>query len=391
MTFDLALFWLLLPLAAASGWWIARREHAGLHGDQVKELRSSYFRGLNYLLNEQQDKALEVFLRLAESDEETVETQLALGSLFRRRGEVDRAIRVHQNLIARPDLPPVQKTLALVALGEDYMRAGLLDRAEVLFTDLVGAGAQTPAALRQLLTIYQQERDWPKAIEQAQCLELASGESQRALVAQLNCEMVEQTRTATDASLAPRYLEAALAADPGCTRAWLLRGDFAQLRGEFGAALSAFAHAVDLDAEIVPEVLAPLIACLDALGDADRKQRCLEGLTESYRGITPVLELVRLLRERHGIDAAIERLIKALRERPSVRGLLLLTELLAARGDAETARQLQIVGGVTQRMIENRSNYRCSRCGFSARQLHWHCPSCRTWGSARPIHGVMGD
>ncbi len=391
MTFDLALFWLLLPLAAASGWWIARREHAGLHGAQVKELRSNYFRGLNYLLNEQQDKALEVFLRIAESDQETVETQLALGSLFRRRGEVDRAIRVHQNLIARQDLPPAQKTLALVALGEDYMRAGLLDRAETLFTDLVGASAQTPAALRQLLTIYQQERDWPKAIEQAEGLELASGESQRALIAQLNCEMVEQTRNAADATLAPRYLQAALAADPECTRAWLLRGDFAQRRAEHGAALAAFARAVELDAEIVPEVLGPLIACLDALGDTERKQQCLEGLTESYRGITPVLALVRLLRDRHGIDAAIDRLIVALRERPSVRGLLLLTELLAARGDAETASQLQVVGEVTQRMIENRSNYRCARCGFSARQLHWHCPSCRTWGSAKPIHGVMGD
>lgn len=391
MTFDLALFWLLLPLAAASGWWIARREHAGLHGDQVKELRSSYFRGLNYLLNEQQDKALEVFLRLAESDQETVETQLALGSLFRRRGEVDRAIRVHQNLIARQDLPAAQKTLALIALGEDYMRAGLLDRAEALFTDLVGAAAQTPAALRQLLTIYQQERDWPKAIEQAEGLELASGESQRALIAQLNCEMVEQTRNSADATLAPRYLQSALTADPECTRAWLLRGGFAQGRGEYSAALSAFAHAVELDAEIVPEVLSPLIACLDELGDTDRKQKFLEGLTGSYRGITPVLALVRLLRERHGIDAAIERLIVALRERPSVRGLLLLTELLAARGDAETAHQLQVVGEVTQRMIENRSNYRCTRCGFSARQLHWHCPSCRTWGGAKPIHGVMGD
>ncbi len=391
MNFELALFWLLLPLAAASGWWIARREHADMGGAQVKELRSSYFRGLNYLLNEQQDKALEVFLRIADSDRETVETQLALGSLFRRRGEVDRAIRVHQNLIARQDLSDEQKTLALIALGEDYMRAGLLDRAETLFTDLVGAAAQTPAAFRQLLTIYQQERDWTKAIEQAEGLERATRESQQALIAQFNCEMVELTRNAPDSSQASRYLQAALDADPSCTRAWLLRGEFAKGRGDLVGALEAFARAVELDAEIVPQVLAPMIECLDAIGDADRKRDCLEGLAESYRGITPVLALVQLLRERHGIEAAIDRLVQALRMRPSVRGLLLLTDLLAEKSDANTAGQLQLVGEVAQRMIEKRSNYRCSRCGFSARQLHWLCPSCRTWGSARPIHGVMGD
>lgn len=391
MTFDLALFWLLLPLAAASGWWIARREHANASGAEVKELRSNYFRGLNYLLTEQQDKALEVFLGLAESDIGTVETQLALGSLFRRRGEVDRAIRLHQNLVAREELDAEQKTQAMVALGEDYMRAGLLDRAEAIFTDVVAVAADSPAALRALLTIYQQERDWPKAIEQAEGLQRATGDSQQHLIAQLKCEMVEQLRVSGNPELANRVLDDALRIDPGCTRAWLLRGDASRRQERHEDALSAYLKAVELDAQIVPEALDPIIASLDALGDPARKLRSLEQLAGQYDGISPVLALVELLHRQEGIEVAIERLITALRKRPSVRGLLVLTELLGTQGEAQSAQQLKLVSDVAQAMMQGRSNYRCTRCGFSSRQLHWLCPGCRSWGSARPIHGVTGD
>ncbi|MEO8459935.1 MAG: lipopolysaccharide assembly protein LapB, partial [Dokdonella sp.] len=172
-----ALLFLLLPIAALSGWFLGRRRSERTSGARVSELSSNYFRGLNYLLNEQQDKAIEVFLKLAEVNRDTIETHLALGNLFRRRGEVDRAIRVHQHLIARPNLNEAEKTVALLELGEDYMRAGLLDRAETLFTDLVSMDALAPSALTHLVSIYQHERDWNKAIENARKLESATGES----------------------------------------------------------------------------------------------------------------------------------------------------------------------------------------------------------------------
>ncbi len=154
-------------LRSRSGWWTARRAGVRRSGAEVSELSSDYFRGLNYLLNEEQDKAIEVFLKLAEYNRDTVETHLALGNLFRRRGEVDRAIRLHQHLVSRPGLSDAMKTVALLELGEDYMRAGLLDRAEALFSDLVAMDAHAPSALRHLIAIYQHERDWHKAIEHA--------------------------------------------------------------------------------------------------------------------------------------------------------------------------------------------------------------------------------
>jgi len=161
----LNLLWLLLPVAAASGWWVARHTELVSQARKKSSLTSDYFKGLNYLVNEQPDKAIEVFIRVVEVDSETIETHLALGSLFRRRGEVDRAIRIHQNLIARPSLNREQRTQALLELGQDYMNAGLLDRAESLFLELVELDAHTVRALQLLADIYEQEKDWQACLD----------------------------------------------------------------------------------------------------------------------------------------------------------------------------------------------------------------------------------
>src|SRR6476660_4080986 len=221
---ELALLFLLLPIAALSGWVIGRRGSERTSGARVSELSTNYFRGLNYLLNEQQDKAIEVFLKLAEINRDTVETHLALGNLFRRRGEVDRAIRVHQHLIARPNLNEDEKTVALLELGEDYMRAGLLDRAETLFTDLVAMDAHVPSALRHLISIYQHEKDWAKAIDHARRLAKIAGDSQGPVIAQFYCEQAEQARAAKNFADAHDHLIHAFESQPECVRAYIVLG-----------------------------------------------------------------------------------------------------------------------------------------------------------------------
>lgn len=189
-------FFLFLPLAALSGWVIGRRG-GQRHGDnQVSRLSSTYFRGLNYLLNEQPDKAIELFLHIAELDKETFETQVALGHLFRRRGEVDRAIRLHQGLVNRADLTDAQRVQALLALGEDYMKSGLLDRAETVFTELAQLDQRAPQALKHLIGIYQAERDWEKAIDNASRFEEVTGEPMGKLIGQFECELAERFRGA---------------------------------------------------------------------------------------------------------------------------------------------------------------------------------------------------
>jgi lipopolysaccharide biosynthesis regulator YciM len=390
-TTEIGLFWLLLPLAALVSWTLARQGMERRRGAQVDRLRSTYFRGLNYLLNEQQDKAIEVFLQIAEVDSDTVETQLALGNLFRRRGEVDRAIRVHQALVSRPKLPAEQKTQALLELGEDYMRAGLLDRAETLFADLVGVGAGAPRALAHLVAIYQQERDWHKAIEHARRLEQVSGESRAREIAHFHCELAEQALARKDVMEARRQIDEAFATEPGSVRALILLARIALAAGDHMAAARAYEQVVERDIEFVPEVLNTLLACYATLGEHHRAEAMLRSLIERYPGISPVLALARLIETRESADVAARFLAEQLRRRPSVRGLGALIELESRRGDGRDASTLSLLGELTRQLAEGHPVYRCTRCGFGARSHHWQCPGCKSWGSVRPIHGATGD
>lgn len=385
------LLFLLLPIAAFSGWYVARRGSERTSGARVSELSSNYFRGLNYLLNEQQDKAIEVFLKLAEYNRDTVETHLALGNLFRRRGEVDRAIRVHQNLIARPSLSDEHKTIALLELGEDYMRAGLLDRAETLFTDLVAMNALAPSALTHLVSIYQHERDWEKAIDNASKLQTATEESQGALIAQFHCELAEQARARSAWDEARTHLDAALAAEEDCIRASMIRGHIEASNGNFEAAIEAYEHVAEREVDYVPEILSPLLDCYAKAHLMQRAEAFLLRMTESHQGVSPVLALARIYSRTQGEKAAIEFLTKHLRQRPSVRALMALIDanLHTAQGDARES--LMIQRDLTRKLLEGQAMYRCSRCGFGAKSHHWQCPSCKSWSTIRPIHSVVGE
>ncbi|HNR91238.1 MAG TPA: lipopolysaccharide assembly protein LapB [Dokdonella sp.] len=387
----LPLLFLLLPLAALSGWYVARRGSERTSGARVSELSTNYFRGLNYLLNEQQDKAIEVFLKLAEFNRDTVETHLALGNLFRRRGEVDRAIRVHQNLIARPGLSDEEKTIALLELGEDYMRAGLLDRAETLFNDLVAMDALAPSALNHLIAICQHERDWGKAIEHAHKLERVTGETQVAVIAQFHCEIAEQARSRGDLDGARKAVHAAFAAQPESVRASIILGHLESQQGHLDAAIEAFERVAERDVDYVPEVLSPLLDCYARAGRMQRAEEFLLQINERYPGVSPVLALAKLYARTHGEPAAIEFLTRQLRQRPSVRALMALIEVNLHTAQGEVRENLLIQRDLTRKLLEGQAMYRCSRCGFGAKAHHWQCPSCKSWASVRPIHGVVGE
>lgn len=382
---------LLVPAAFFSGWWTARRVGARRSGAQVSELSSDYFRGLNYLLNEEQDKAIEVFLRLAEYNRDTVETHLALGNLFRRRGEVDRAIRLHQHLVSRQGLNDETKTVALLELGEDYMRAGLLDRAETLFSDLVAMDAHAPSALRHLIGIYQHERDWHKAIEHARRLETMTGEDEAPMVAQFYCELAERARQHGARNDAAEYLRLAFECQSDCVRAFMLTGRLESEAGDHSAAMQAYESAVSADAAFVPDILPPLLASYAAAGAHDRAERFLKDMLSRYQGISPVLALTRLYQEREGERAAVDFLTAQLRQRPSVRGLMALLDATMDKMEGEARDHFLILRDLTRKLLEGQAMYRCSRCGFGAKAHHWQCPSCKTWSSIRPIHGVANE
>ena len=381
----------LLPVAFGVGWWASRRATAQRSGARVSELSSDYFRGLNYLLNEEQDKAIEVFLKLAEYNHDTVETHLALGNLFRRRGEVDRAIRLHQHLVSRPGLSDSMKTIALLELGEDYVRAGLLDRAESLFSDLVAMKAHAPSALRHLIAIYQHERDWHKAIEHARRLEAMTGEDQAPMIAQFYCELADRSRQHGARAEAREYLQQAFGCHPDCVRAFMLTGQLEADEGRPDASVDAYEAAINADSAFLPGILPPLLNSYARSHQMERAEEFLRGLLGRYHGVSPVLALTRLYRQRDGERAAVDFLTAQLRQRPSVRGLMALIDATMDKVGGEARENFLILRDLTRKLLEGQAMYRCSRCGFGAKAHHWQCPSCKSWSTIRPIHGVASE
>ena len=377
-------FFLLLPIAALSGWVIGRRGGERHSDTQVSRLSTTYFRGLNYLLNEQPDKAIELFLHIAELDKDTFETQVALGHLFRRRGEVDRAIRLHQGLVQRADLNDQQRVQALLALGEDYMKSGLLDRAETVFSDLARIDQRAPQALRHLIGIYQAERDWPKAIENATRYEAATGEPMGRLIAHFECELADRLRLAGDGEGARAAVARAYAADSNSVRAGILEGRLETDAGNDAAAIRAYERAARHDTDFLPEVLPALLAAYGRVGDASGARKFLAEMSEHYRGVAPVLALARLIQEQDGTPAARSYLAQQLKDRPSVRGEAALIDLTLAE-NAGFAATLQDLRLITEQLLVRNPSYRCNRCGFGARSHHWQCPSCKEWGTIKPL------
>ncbi len=388
MVFDpLQLLFLLLPVAAWTGYRLGRRGSAGAYSD----LSPDYYRGLNYLLNEQPDKAIEVFVRMMELDSETVETHFALGNLFRRRGEVDRAIRIHQNLIARPTLTPTHREQALFELGIDYMRAGLLDRAENLFLELINDTAYSRQALRQLLDVYQRERDWQKAIQTAQRLASLKEERLAAEIAQFHCELAEAELDLDNPVAAVKPLRQALAEDSRCVRASLLEARMELAQGSPRAAVRALKRVATQDPDYLPEALEPLRQAYDALGRQDEYLEYLAQLMNGHDGISVVLAYAELLRASRGDGEAIAVITEYLQQRPSVRGLERLIELKLRLTGEELRGDLEVLRELTDRLLRDKPVYKCERCGFTAKSLHWQCPTCRHWNSIKPIHGVEGE
>jgi lipopolysaccharide biosynthesis regulator YciM len=388
---ELSLLFLLLPFAAVSGWWIGSRNQTNEKASSIHDCSGDYFKGLNYLLGEQPDKAIDVFVKMLEVNSETVETHLALGNLFRRRGEVDRAIRIHQNLMARPTLSREQRAIALFELGRDYLHAGMLGRAESLFLELVAQGSHRAEALERLLDIYQQEKGWDKAIDAAQRLESVTGRRMNELVAQFYCELAEKSRVDGDDKAARNHVHEALAADRKCARASLLKADMEKAAGNCKEAIKSLRHVEQQEPAYLPEAVPPLLECYHLLGIPEEGEQYLRHLLQNYGGITPLLSLAELVRQRQGEQAAVELIVTFLRARPSVRGLDRLIELNLAASDGEARENLLILKELTKRLMEEKPAYRCRNCGFKAKVMHWQCPSCRQWGGIRSVQGVVGE
>jgi len=386
-------FWWLaaLPLFFGLGWVAARLDIRQLVRASSR-LPDAYFAGLNFLLNEQHDKAIDAFIDVVKLDPETVELHFALGNLFRRRGETDRAIRVHQNLVNRSDLEPHQREHALHELGQDFLRAGLLDRAEDAFNRLEGT-SYASAALGSRLTIAQMVRDWPLAIELARRLQRESGSDLRQLVVHFHCELAEQALAnpalASRQAPARREIDEALAAGIDHPRPWLLLGEAAHADGDMQSAVQAWENVVRSSPSHLALIGERWLDANARLGQLEAGRRILEQVHQADPSVDALRAIARCRAQHDGVLAAVAWMQQELVRMPSLLGLEQLLELrqsaLADAGADPTLRSdVQLTATLIERQASLLSRYVCRHCGFKAKRFYWHCPGCNHWDSYAP-------
>lgn len=397
---DLLIFGLLF-CAIGIGWWLGR--WAARPASPGPELPSQYYKGLNYLLDGRPDGAVDAFIDALEVNSDTLETHVALGNLLRKRGEVDRAIRVHQNLLARPSLPRSQVHQAHLELARDYISAGLLDRAERLLLDLVvESSEQRTASRRYLLDIYQSEKEWQQAIDVATELlprktllggsatvETSGdgGQPVPVALAHFYCELATERLAAGELQVARSLLEQALVHDRQCVRASIMLGDVEHQSGNFKQAVRVLHRVKAQDADYVPETISILRKSYQHLGDESSLKDYLEQCLGSDPSPNLLLAVAEDICEAGGKQAAADFLSRHLAAQPSLRGLAKLINLqLDVTGD-NGRENLGLLQVLVNRLINERPTYRCGHCGFSGRQLHWFCPGCKYWGTMKSIRG----
>ena len=385
-TFLLAGLFLLL---AAAGWAMGR------FGERDEEqppppLNIDYLKGLNFLLNEQTDQALEHFLEMVRVDDKTIETHFALGSLFRRRGEVDRAIRIHQNIIARPDLAAEQRDQALYSLAKDYLHAGLLDRAESLFTRLAQGSRYQVQALESLCRIYEQEKEWERAIDAAEKLEVLGGRSLALQIAHYYCELAEVAAKRNDYSAARAYVKKAQTGRPRTMRGALTRAHIAQETHDSKTALRLYHRIIDENTYLIAEALPEIVAIYTREDELAELERALKTLLQKHPEMSSLIAYTAIVNDIGGIPV-IDAVVKEyMLNEPTLAEFVDLQRLSDQQEDQEESALAKIRTALSK-LATASPRYQCQECGFSSQRLLWQCPSCRNWETQRPASRVQFD
>ncbi|MDC9580490.1 lipopolysaccharide assembly protein LapB [Xenorhabdus sp. PR6a] len=388
----LELLFLLLPIAAAYGWYMGRRSAQQDKQQSADRLSREYVDGVNFLLSNQQDKAVDLFLDMLKEDSSAFEAHLTLGNLFRSRGEVERAIRIHQSLMESASLTFEQRLLAIQQLGQDYMAAGVYDRAENMFVQLVDETDFRENAFNSLLTIYQSTSDWNKAIEIAEKLVKLGKHHFREEIAHFYCELALQCMGSDDFTDAIGYLNKASQADKNCARTSIMLGRIYMAQGEYRKATHALKRILDQDKQLISESLSMLQECYQYLSQPDEWQSFVQRCVEEQSGAIAELYMADILEKKEGRDVAQIYINRQLERHPTMRLFYRLMDYHLAEAEEGRAKEsLILLRNMVGEQIRTKPDYRCHKCGFTSRSLYWHCPSCRSWDSIKPIRGLDGQ
>ena len=390
--------YILLLFAIATGWVIGRisaspREKRSF---ETNEIFTDYFVGLNYLLNDEPDEAIDTFIRALEINSETVETHLALGALLRRRGKVDKAIKIHQNLLARQELHKSFSDSTRLQLAIDYISAGLLDRAERLLYEIIKDSAAIKwDALRYLITIYQTEKEWVKAIScSSELLKnpiYKKDQDIRAAAAHYCCELAEQLLCEEKGVGAKELIKKAFTFDKKNVRATLLLARTEQSLGNYKSAIKELVRVRTNNPEFISQVLGPLAECYEQIHNLMEYEKLLINTLPEEPDVSVVISLSGLVKKRSGDEAAISFLNDYLVRKPSLTGLVELLKLQIPKTDAAMSTNLNLLQQMINKLVNKKATYQCHHCGYQARSLYWLCPSCQKWDKIKPILEAGGS
>ena len=362
----------LLVLVAIAAW--AFGQFFDRDASLPTRISADYLRGLNLVLSQRTDEALELFIQMAKVDEDTLETHFALGHLFRRRGEFDRAIRVHENLLARENLNEMQHDQAVFALAEDYLNAGLLDRSEELLEQIRDSETLSQAALEKLVYIYEREGEWQKAIDTHRRLEILSG-GKTPHVAHYYCELAEDALAQGDTAAAREYLQSTVRSPSGALRGTLIRARIARNEQRVQDAAALYRQVVEKDRGFTGEVLPELLAC--------HEQEDTLAEFESY--IAELLARDPSIKKELAHAAILGELTHSEALSGCVHDFIADNEILSRLIDVSSVDSLERVASGLRMLALSGARYRCANCGYGSRQFIWHCPSCKLWESVRPV------
>ncbi|HIG41184.1 MAG TPA: lipopolysaccharide assembly protein LapB [Gammaproteobacteria bacterium] len=390
VTLENWLSYIALVAALGIGWWMGRRERT----KSSDTLGPNYYQGLNYLLNEEPDRAVAPFIEDLEVNSDTLETHLALGSLLRRRGELEKAVIVHENILTNAKLEKDVMLNVQLELARDYLLAGLLDRAEDLLLKLSQEeGHVRREGLKLMLEIYEQEKEWYRAVEIGELLAIGEDtEKYERSISHYCCEIAEDLLKLGHTDEAREAISDGIGHDANNARMSLVLGKLELAEKQYVEAIRALQRIKDQDPVYVPESLEPLLAAYQqGVGSlADFRQYLFDCL-ETTPSISIVLMLATHIRDEDGDEAVAKFIANHLKKNPTIRGLTQLIDLHIDNAHGVSKQNLSILRSFAEALVANKPAYRCQNCGFDGKKMRWHCPSCKEWGTVQPIFGLEGE
>ncbi|MCI2284388.1 lipopolysaccharide assembly protein LapB [Colwellia sp. MSW7] len=386
------LLFLLLPVAMAYGRFMGRNSIKQKDQTIKQDLSIKYSTGLNYLLSNQKDKAIDSLLDALKVEDDSVEAHFAMANLFRKRGELDRALKVHEHLVRHGNLPTKDKQQAVFELGKDFLSAGLYDRAETMFNKLLKSPDYGLKSLNYLLQIFQSTKDWQQGISHQKLVVKFNDKRLLHTLANFYCEQATSAFEQDKFIEVIELLEQALKLDPNSCRANWLMAKIYENHKQCELACKCYQDIYQQDKEFFPDVIDQMHKCYLHLDASDEFFRFIKKVYDETASSSALISYLSYVEKKHGNKKAKEFLLSALKRRPTIRGFKHLVKMeMKQADDVDNKASLDLIKELIGEYLKIKHRYSCRNCGFNSSTHYWSCPSCHEWEQLKPVRGLEGE